>query len=68
VVNCPIGGIGKGLAPRTVYVTGDVDTWFSLPAAMAHKGKRVTGALYCDEDNGGWHFHPDHSEANKIKA
>lgn len=38
--------------PRTVYVTGEADTWFSLPAACTVKRQKVTGYLTTEERNG----------------
>lgn len=37
------------LPPRTVYVRGEADTFFSIPAACRHKGKTVTGYLTSDD-------------------
>jgi hypothetical protein len=38
--------------PRvTAYVTGDADTWFSIPAICSYKGCRVRGYITSD-DNG----------------
>ncbi len=49
--NCPCGDIGR----RTAYVTGEADTFFSIPAAVRVKGKNVRGFLTRDES--GWQFH-----------
>jgi hypothetical protein len=68
VENCPIGGVGAGLSPRTVYVMGEADTYFSIPAAIAYRGKRINGSLYCDEDAGGWHFHPYNNQIDKLEG
>lgn len=40
--------------PRTVYVTGEADTWFSLPAACKYRGKTVRGYVTCSD--GMWEF------------
>jgi hypothetical protein len=37
------------LSPRTVYVTGEPDTWFSVPAACRSKGKTITGYITFDD-------------------
>ena len=37
--NCPCDDGAR----RTVYITGEPDTWFSLPAAVSVKGKRRKG-------------------------
>lgn len=39
VRNCPC----DSLPPRTVYITGPADTFFSVPAECRHKGKRIRG-------------------------
>jgi hypothetical protein len=58
--NCPIapyhGTTFVPFSPRTVYVQGEPDTAFSLPAACAFKGKKITGWLGCE--GGEWKFHP----------
>jgi len=50
--NCKIENID--LLPRTVYVRGEPDTWFSIPAACVSKGKTITG--YITSDNGEYVF------------
>lgn len=37
------------LKPRTVYVTGDADTWFSQPAACQSRGKTIRGFITGDD-------------------
>ncbi len=49
VRNCP-----TPMGPRTVYVKGEPDTWFSVPAACTHRKATVQGWLSRDED--GWKF------------
>lgn len=39
------------ITPRTVYVSGEPDTWFSIPAACKFKNKRITGYLTTREGN-----------------
>jgi len=57
VENCPIDG---DMTPRMVYVQGDADSFFSIPAACSYKGKRVNGWLeFNSDDDGGWLFHPN---------
>jgi len=43
--------------PRTVYVTGEADTYFSLPAACQFRGRAVRGWVGFDEN--GPEFYPD---------
>lgn len=42
VRNCPIYGREER---RTVYATGEADTWFSIPAACRIAGKTQRGCL-----------------------
>lgn len=35
--------------PRTVYVRGEADTYFSVPAACSYNGKVITGYLTTDD-------------------
>ena len=44
-----------GTPRRAVYVTGEPDTWFSIPASTRYMGKRVKGYLTNDDD--GFIFH-----------
>jgi hypothetical protein len=46
--NCKIENID--LTPRTVYVRGEADTFFSIPAACQSKGKTITGYLTTDDN------------------
>lgn len=41
--------------PRTVYITGEPDTFFSIPAVCTVRRKRVVG--YVTRDEHGWNFH-----------
>lgn len=52
VRNCPCGEYGR----RTVYTTGEPDTYFSIPAAISVKGKRISGWL--GYEDGLFEFHP----------
>lgn len=44
--NCPIEN--RNLPPRTVYIRGEADTFFSIPAVCSYRGKRITGYCCCD--------------------
>ncbi len=56
VTNCP-----TMFGPRTVYVTGHADTYFSLPAACVVQGKTVRGFLtFEDGAPCFWAYLPDH--------
>lgn len=43
------------ISPRTVYVRGEPDTFFSIPAACTYKRKTITGYITTD-DNGEYIF------------
>ena len=47
--NCP-----TPFGPRTVYVQGEPDTFFSIPAACRVKGKTVKG--WIGQEDGAWFF------------
>ena len=51
--NCKIEN--ADITPRTVYVRGQPDTWFSTPAACVYKRKTITGYITTD-DNGEYVF------------
>lgn len=62
--NCPID---KGVLPsRTVYVRGEPDTYFSIPAACSYRGKAVKGFLMIRDEN--WVFIPYTDELKKVCA
>jgi hypothetical protein len=46
---CRVDGTDLRLA---VYVTGDVDTWFSTPAATRYRGKYIAGYITGESDAG----------------
>lgn len=46
--NCPVVN-STCITPRTVYVTGEADTWFSVPAACTYKRKVVRGYITSDD-------------------
>jgi hypothetical protein len=52
VTNCRLANLAGDMR-RTVYVTGEADTWFSIPACCYIGGKRVTGYLTGDGDSDG---------------
>jgi hypothetical protein len=45
--NCPFRD--EADLRRTVYVTGEADTYFTVPAVCKIEGKRVKGFLTCGE-------------------
>lgn len=49
--NCP-----TPFGPRTVYVRGEPDSWFSIPAACVHKRKTITGYITNGNMNGEYVF------------
>jgi hypothetical protein len=51
VRNCP-----TPFGPRTVYVRGEADTFFSIPAACTFRGRTIQG--YLTTDDTGWTFRP----------
>lgn len=50
VSNCRLENLA-GEMRRTVYVTGEPDTYFSIPAVCILGGKRVRGYLTSDDGN-----------------
>jgi hypothetical protein len=49
VNNCRLENL-EGDMRATVYVTGEADTWFSIPAVCSLKGARVRGYLTSDDE------------------
>ena len=47
--NCRLESL-QGDMRRTVYITGEPDTWFSLPAICKIAGCRVKGYVTGDDD------------------
>jgi hypothetical protein len=47
VRNCRIEN--ADIPSRTVYVRGEPDTWFSIPAACVYKRRTITGYLCADD-------------------
>lgn len=62
VRNCPVEG--DLLPPRTVYVRGEPDTFFSVPAACRFRGQTITGWLGCQD--GEWLFHVHTDQRRKL--
>lgn len=58
---CPMAGDIAAFPPRTAYVQGGADTFFTIPAAVRIAGKNVRGFLTCDEN--GWLFTPNRKES-----
>lgn len=81
VKNCPIKGF-PDVKPRTAYVTGEPCSYFSVPAAVRCRGKRVVGFLthkndpvYCptsavflqNSPDSGYVFVPMKTEEHKLR-
>jgi hypothetical protein len=49
IENCRLENLA-GEPRRTVYITGEPDTWFSIPAVTKYFGKRVVGYVTGDDD------------------
>lgn len=55
ITACPVrNGV---MPPRTVFITGESDTFFSQPAACYYRGRTVRG--YVTRRDGAWLFNPD---------
>ena len=63
VRKCPIHN--STLAPRTVYVRGEANTWFSIPAACKVGKHTLTGYLTTDDD-GCYHFRMHTGQEAKL--
>jgi hypothetical protein len=46
--NCPVDN--RSIPPRTVYIRGEPDTFFSIPAACTYKGRTIRGYVTCDDN------------------
>lgn len=64
VRECPIEN-GE-IPPRTVYVRGEPDTWFSIPAACRFKGHTITGFITTNDDRE-YVFRMHTDQAEKLK-
>lgn len=63
--NCRIFGTAQRL---TVYVTGEADTYFSIPACTRSCGKYVRGYLTSDDDGMIFHAMDVHKDRLRTKA
>lgn len=52
------------IPPRTVYVQGEADTYYSQPAACLYRGKRLNG--FITHEDGNLIFVPYNSELKAI--
>lgn len=63
VRKCPVHltVMGQKVSPRTVYITGDADSFFTIPAACQVRinGRRVDVLGYVSYDDDGPSFTPD---------
>ena len=50
VENCRLADLAGDMR-RTVYVTGEADTWFSQPAVCVIQGATVRGYVTSEDDN-----------------
>jgi hypothetical protein len=66
---CPVDGFPH-IAPRMAYITGEPDTWFSVPAAIKYKGQTVRGFVTTQdsEAGAGYIFCPYDSQKGKLGA
>ncbi len=55
IENCQLANMAGNMR-RTVYVTGEPDTFFSIPAVCSLAGCRVRGYVTSDDDAGGLVF------------
>jgi len=55
--NCRITKLD--ISPRTVYVRGEPDTMFSIPAACQYKGKTIKG--FITVENSEYYFVPSNN-------
>lgn len=49
IENCRLENLAGDMR-RTVYITGEPDTWFSIPAVCKIQGCRVRGYVTGDDD------------------
>jgi hypothetical protein len=61
--NCP-----TPYGARTVYVQGEADTFFTIPAACRVKGKDVRGFLTCEDGQWEFHIHVGDRQAHMLKG
>lgn len=55
IENCQIMGLEGGMR-RTVYITGELDTFFSAPAVCMLGSCRMRGYVNQDDDDGNFVF------------
>jgi hypothetical protein len=48
IQNCRLDGLA-GEPRANVFITGEPDTFFSIPAVCSYKGCRVRGYVTCDD-------------------
>jgi hypothetical protein len=48
ITNCRLDNLAGDMR-RTVYITGEPDTWYSQPAVCKIQGCRVRGYVTCDD-------------------
>ena len=53
IKNCPVKGTELR---RTASITGQPDTYFSIPARIKYKEKMISGFVSCDDE--GYYFVP----------
>jgi hypothetical protein len=51
----PRGDYAEDIGPRSVYIRGEADTFFTQPAVCRYKGKDMRGYVTCTDGN--WEFH-----------
>ena len=51
IANCRLAHMAGNMR-RTVYITGEADTWFSIPAVCKIAGCRVRGYVTGDDETG----------------
>lgn len=64
VRNCRVDW--DALSPRTVYTTGEPDTFFSIPARCRHRGRTVRGFLTSEAE--GYVFVPHQNSLRQAKG
>lgn len=52
-------------ATRRAFLTSDADTFFSQPARISYRNRKLRGFV-TGNDNGGWDFIPFTSEVEKL--
>jgi hypothetical protein len=66
VRNCPTEN--RAIEPRTVYVRGEPDTWFSVPAACRYKRRTVRGYLTMSDGSYVFRAHDGELEEKRPAA